>query len=272
MVNVNATDVQGDAHLIRFPNGEINFIDVSNSGNLLVPYLKARRIRRIDTIFISHPHKDHYGGLIPILNAKIKIKRVFMNVPDRSLCDQERDWGCDYPDVLHVIETLKKWNVKVLPIQAGAKFRHADGSVLEVLYAYDGVRTPVGRTDINDTSLIMRLTVGPTKALFAGDLNDNLGSFLAHRPDARADILKVPHHGTEGVAPNAFFDQVDMGLALIPSPKNLWLSDRSKRVRTYFENKGIPYYVNGMNGNVTVLLNGKGYTVQTELPSNSVLH
>jgi len=55
-------------------------------------------------------------------------------------------------------------------------------------------------------------------------------------------------------------------LALIPSPKELWLSERSSRVRTYFEKSHNPYYVNGLNGTVTVTMGDEDYGVLAEVP------
>jgi len=34
---------------------------------------------------------------------------------------------------------------------------------------------------------------------------------------------------------------------LVPSPKTLWLSPRSKRIRDYFAAQKIPTYVSGIN-------------------------
>ena len=132
---------------------------------------------------------------------------------------------------------------------------------------YDGVHTPVGETDTNDTSIIVRLSVGPVRALFTGDLNSALGAWLARSTfDLTADVLKVPHHGTEGVAPNEFFARVNPKAALVPSPKALWRSERSKRIRDYFSEHHIPTYVSGIHGHVTVVMTTRGFTIETEHP------
>ena len=47
----------------------------------------------------------------------------------------------------------------------------------------------------------------------------------------KADILKAPHHGTEVLAENEFFETVRPSVMVVPSPKALWLSERSRRVR-----------------------------------------
>jgi competence protein ComEC len=103
------------------------------------------------------------------------------------------------------------------------------------------------------------------RVLFTGDLNLSLGAYLATSDfDLRADILKVPHHGTEGVAPNEFFSRVGAKVALVPSPHALWLSLRSKRVRDFFETAKVPVYVSGIHGNVTVRFHADGFQIDAE--------
>jgi competence protein ComEC len=103
------------------------------------------------------------------------------------------------------------------------------------------------------------------KFLFTGDLNHKIGSYLAKSAtEISADILKVPHHGTETVAPNNFFQKVSPKYGLVPAPEYLWLSDRSKRVRNWFLQNNIPVYVSGISGDVRVAVNGNTLTINAE--------
>jgi beta-lactamase superfamily II metal-dependent hydrolase len=92
-----------------------------------------------------------------------------------------------------------------------------------------------------------------------------LGAWLATSSfDLQADILKAPHHGTEGCAPDTFFDRVKSSAVLVPSPAGLWASARSMRIRNYFADRKIPAYVNGIHGNVLVTFRSDGYSIETE--------
>jgi competence protein ComEC len=264
MINVNSGDQQGDAHLIEFSDGQVYLLDVGFESDLVVNYLKKRNIKKIDKVIISHFHKDHYGGLFSLLKAKISIKKVYANLPPQDVCDSEQPWGCDYAHIQQTVAMLKKWKIGLLPVQAGNFLYDKDGALLEVLYDYNGKDTPIGKTDINDTSLILLFSFKGIKVLFPGDLNYPLGNYLSQKGERiEADILKVPHHGAERVAPNEFFDRVQPRLALVPAPQVLWLSERCKRVREYLRDKEIETFVNGLHGHVTVKLNKDGYTVST---------
>ena len=65
---------QGDAAFLRFPNGRTMVIDGglrsrrSDFGErVVVPFLKHRGVGRVDAVVASHPHSDHIGGLVHLL-------------------------------------------------------------------------------------------------------------------------------------------------------------------------------------------------------------
>ena len=248
----------------------IDVADAVDAPGAALEGLKKRGIKQLDLVVLTHFHKDHYGRLRDVVKAGIVVKKVALNVPDRASADREIPWGADWADIQALLTDLHDWKIPYFTPKAGdrlieVKDDQGIASGLDVLCVYDGLNTPVGATDVNDTSIILRLFDGPTRVLFAGDLNAKLGGYLATSDiDFSADVLKAPHHGTEGCAPNIFFDRVGAGVVLVPSPKKLWESDRSKRIREYFSGHKIPAYVSGINGDVTVTLSAKGYSIVAE--------
>ena len=265
MINVNSKELQADAHLLKMPDGKIILIDVGDPDSILVPYLKKQKVTDIDLVLISHMHKDHYGGLPALLSAGVRIKEIRLNLPDKAQCALEVPWGCDWAHIQETITLLQGKGIPVLEEKPGDIYYENGDTKLEVLYAYDGLHTPIGKTDLNNMSVLLRLSQGTTRVLYTGDLNASMGEYLArnHCSELSAQILKVPHHGTETVAPNSFFDCVASKVAMVPSPKNLWQSERSRRIREYFEGKHLTTYVNGLQGHVKVLLCGDEIKVKT---------
>jgi competence protein ComEC len=256
---------QGDAHVIRLKNGDVYVVDTGPLGRSLLKFLRATGIRHLKAVVLSHFHKDHYGGIEGLITAGIHIDEIIVSIPTKSVCDSERPWGCDFKDIQNTLEFVKSHGVKVRKAQAGDVYFNSDGAKLEVVCVFNGENSPKGRTDVNDTSIIMKLIHGATTVLFTGDLNANLADYLTRQSvDLKADLLKVPHHGTEGLPANAFFDKVGAKVALVPSPKALWLSERSERTRNYFKNRGTEVYVEGMDGDVTVSFDSKGFTVASD--------
>lgn len=272
-VNVNSHDSgkQGDAHLLQVPGGRTALIDAGHerAASNLVDALIDRGIDHIDVAFVTHAHKDHYGGLVPALDAGIAIGAVVWNLPEQAVCDSEIPWGCHYDHVLAERAELQARGVPLLEAQRGDVHNLGHDVTATVLYAYDGVDTPVGGTGINDTSLIVRVDTGHRRLLFTGDLNQALGAWLAlEAPDGelQADVLKMPHHGTRSHAPDEFFDRVDPAYALVPSPKSLWCSSRSDAVRTWATSRHVPVYVDGDQGHIEVTVAGPNLTIRAERP------
>jgi competence protein ComEC len=276
MIDVAPRQTQADCHLIEFPDGSnvlIDIADATDAPGTALAFLQNHKITHINLVVISHFHKDHYGRLRDLVNAGIKVDRVACNLPaTREQMDREHQGTslADWDDVISVMQFLREKQIPYFRPKAGDRLIEVPLSSgltasLDVVCLYDGVHTPIGKTDINDTSIIVRLSHGPFRALFTGDLNSPMGTWLAQSSfDLKADVLKVPHHGTEGCAPDAFFDRVGPKAALVPSPKALWFSLRSKRIRDYFSGRHIPAYVSGINGNVTVIMTAQGFTIQEE--------
>ena len=273
MLNVTPAEAQADCHLLEMPDGSrvlIDAADAADAPGTAVAHLQRLGVSRLALVIISHFHRDHYGRLLDIIKSGITVDHVVLNVPDKSSADREIPWGCDWNDVQSVLTELRARKIPYSTPKAGDRIyevKTPDGTAagIDVLCLYDGVNAPIGPTDVNDTSIILRVFLGSTRILFTGDLNHSLGAYLAtSNVDLRADLLKVPHHGTEGVAPNEFFDRVGAKAVLVPSPKHLWESARSMRLRNYFIEHNIPVYVSGLRGNITVTLTVRGYTIETE--------
>ncbi len=272
MVNVSGDRHSGDALLMEFPDGHVTLIDTGFERYTiaeLIPLIKRRGITAIDELIITHAHRNHYEGMLSLLEAVGgRIGAIYFNLPAREACDAEK-WpsGCRWDHLVSARQKAKDAGVLVREAEAGdVIYQDRSRNIsLKVLFAFDGADTPVGGTDINDTSLIMRLEVGDTSVLLPGDLNKRLGAWIAKQDaDLSATILKAPHHGVESAAPNSFLDRVAAEVALVPVSAPPWQGERGERMRRYFESRGVPVFVNGLHGHVTVRLRPDGYLMETE--------
>lgn len=273
MLNVTPNEGQADCNLLEMPDHAMILIDVADgydAPDVAVRQLHRLGVKHLSLVVISHFHRDHYGRLLDLIRSGVAVDNVVLNLPDRRITLPEMPWGCDWDDVQAMLAELRKRQIPYHIPAAGESLYHysaGDGTAadIEVLCAYDGMNTPVGETDVNDTSIILRVSFGKTRILFTGDLNWKLGAYLATSDlDLRADLVKAPHHGTDNLAPDAFFDRTQAQAIFVPSPKKLWESARSKRLRNYVIEHKIPVYVSGLNGIVTTTLTGKGYVIETE--------
>lgn len=269
MINVNEPLQQGDAHLISLANGMNLLIDAGPrdlAEKSLLPFLEKRSITSLDLVFISHAHVDHYGGLNALLDHNIELKKLYFNLPDRKRCEREVPWGCDYDDVQRIRERLSSRGIELTRARTGWHQQLGDQSHLEIIYAFDGATPALDKADINDTSLIMKLHHGNFSFLFTGDLNEAVGSYLADSSDnLSADVLKIPHHGIEPIAPEIFFEKVGPRCGLVSAPGQFWRGKMGTRIRSWFAERNIPVYVSGISGHVSVIVEDGALKIQPEL-------
>lgn len=201
---------QGDAVLIRFPNGRHMLIDGgprtmnSDAGEWVIePYLKKAGIKVIDALVLSHADSDHLGGF-PHLMRKFKIREVWDNgvMKETNLCRE----------YLALIDSLQ---IPRRILQAGEIV--SDFAPVQIFVIHPTTRFLQAHSDrLNDCSLSLKMSYGQTDFLFMGDVEHageaeipRFGKLL------ESEVMKVSHHGSRTSSSNPILDFVRPGLAVV---------------------------------------------------------
>ncbi|MFN7088138.1 MAG: DNA internalization-related competence protein ComEC/Rec2, partial [Burkholderiales bacterium] len=169
----------------------------ADSGNrIIVPYLRAAGVRRLDHLIISHDNADHSGGAISVLQA-LPVETLFTSLPDMDPLplEAERAWRC----------------------YAGQGWEW-DGVRFEMLHplraSYDE-----RRIRDNDRSCVLRIVARGGKVLLPGDIQRRAEvELLATQHDAlRADVLIAPHHGSKTSSSAEFLQEVAPRAVIVPA-------------------------------------------------------
>ena len=210
-LHVTFLDVgQGDATLVQTPSGHNILID---GGPDPVPLLEelGKRLpswnRRIDLVVLSHPHSDHVGGL-PAVLERYQVKTVLQG------------------DTPHSSPILDEWNqrladlgTKVKIAEAGQMFA-AGSATLEVLNPPQP-RLAGTRSDVDNNSVVVRLSYGKTSFLSTGDTwSEGEDLLLRTGTPLASTVLKVAHHGSQTSTTKAFVKAVGPRVAVISAGLN----------------------------------------------------
>jgi competence protein ComEC len=185
---------QGDAALVDLPDGGALLIDggglvgspVDPGARIVAPVLRARRRSALDTVLLSHPHPDHFGGLVTG-TARVRYGELW----DTGQGEREGAGG-GYAELL---ADARRRGARIVRPDTLCGARMVSGARIDVLAPCPG---PVADRNPNDNSLVVRITFGRRAFLFMGDAeHEEERELLAGDPARlRADVLKVGHHGS----------------------------------------------------------------------------
>ena len=193
---------QGDSELIVFPGGMTMMTDAGPTDAVLGSLEKAIPGRHyLDLALITHPQLDHFNGYNFILDH-YEVGAFLYN-------------GRDDPGVAEWTALKQKIAAKHIPfitLAAGDGVRAA-GSEVDILSPDPAFAESA---ELNDTGLVEMVKTPDFRALFTADIGFNIEDWLvANVADLRADILKVPHHGSKYASGGAFLGAVDPAVAVI---------------------------------------------------------
>lgn len=167
-------------HALLFDAGPA-FGPSADSGNrVIVPFLRAAGIRRLDALVLSHDDSDHTGGALSVLQA-LPVAEMFTSLPD--------------------LDPLLLIGPEEQRCRAGQTW-HWDGVDFEMLYPVadtsDVVVRGKRRSKTNDRSCVLKITAAGGSVLIPADIEFRGENVLLQRlPEKlRADVLVAPHHGS----------------------------------------------------------------------------
>ncbi len=204
---------QGDAAVVRMPNGMVMVVDGGQRSvefdygeRVLVPFLRAHNMRRVDVVVATHPHSDHIGGLVALLEDipvghYIDSGQQYDSWTARRLRSLMREKRVVYHRVAAGDSLLGMGDVGGLVMHPTAAFVDSLGESIR---------------GVNNGSVALKLSYGAVDVLFTGDIEGETdGAMLAWGSRLQAEVLKVAHHGSKTSSSARFLSAVKPQWAII---------------------------------------------------------
>ncbi|HHU63743.1 MAG TPA: MBL fold metallo-hydrolase [Clostridiales bacterium] len=244
-LKVHFIDVgQGDCIFIQTPTQNI-LIDGGERGNAVVDYLKAEGVNELDMVIATHPHSDHIGGLINVIES-IEVKEVV----DPAVVHTSKT----FEDYLTLID---KKNIKFTQGRAGMKKELGDGAVIEILHP-----TKPSKKHLNDASIVAKLTFGDISFMFTGDAEQySEEQVLGKNYNLSSTVLKVGHHGSSTSSSTAFLEAVSPEVAVIMVGEDNDYGHPHDEVLERLAEEGTEVYRTDVHGTVVITTDGRTYDV-----------
>jgi len=278
-LRVTFVDVgQGDAALVELPDGAVWLVDaggLANARDLAAASAPGRSIGRIlaayghdriDVAIVSHPHPDHYLGLVGI---PVPIGELW--VAPEPVPYQASSSGTSFAGIAGML-AVRGTRIVYPPLgvartQAGVELetwapRYQPEPNAPISLAADPVRT------VNDNSLVVAVRYRGRSIVFTGDVEAEGEEALVAAGLGHADVVKVAHHGSRTSSTRRFVEATHPALAVISCGRANQFRFPAASVVARWHAVGAEIARTDTDGTITVIVDaGGGLTVDRFAPA-----
>ncbi len=188
--------VQTERHALLYDAGPAYSPEADSGSRVILPYLRASGIARLDAMVVTHDDNDHAGGAVTVLSG-VPVAAFYSSLP----------------------ATHAAWRAAPgyrLPCSAGQTWDW-DGVRFELLHP-TAASYAIDRLKSNDRSCVLRIAAARGAVLLTGDIEARSEIELLDRgrDELRADVLVVPHHSSRTSSTEEFIAAVQPRWAVLP--------------------------------------------------------
>lgn len=247
-LRVHYIDVgQGDSIFIELPNKENILIDggTKSSGDLVLNYLKENKVSKIDYLVATHPHEDHIGGLIEVIN-NYPIGEIYM------------------PDVTHTSKTFENLLIAINNKSYKINKAIAGNMVLDEKDLKLKILAPekdYSNNNLNNYSVVVKLNYKDNSFLFTGDTEkESESNMVSMDYDLKSDVLKAGHHGSNTSTTDSFLSKVNPKYVVICCGLNNIYGHPDSDIIKNLQARNIQIFRTDLDGSIIARSDGKNIT------------
>lgn len=251
---------QGDCSLIKWEDSAM-LIDCGerDQADKVLKYLKKQGVKKLDYIIATHPHSDHIGAMAEII-SNVEAGKVIAPKVSSDMTPTTKTYE-------RFLQALRDKGMRLTA--AKPKTVYTLGSAAET----EGKKPPSFEIlapngdydDLNDYSVVIRLTYGSTSYLFTGDAEKKSETdILSLGEELDSDLLKVGHHGSSTSTSEDFLAEVSPKYCVIQCGVGNSYGHPHAETIEKIGNIGAKWYSTDRDGDIVVYSDGDSVYVQTE--------
>jgi len=189
--------VQTAAHTLLYDAGGKFSEQADAGGRIVLPFLRAAGVKKLDGFIVSHDDTDHSGGM-PAVLAQIPVAWLLSSLPDSVALSSD---------------------VNSVRCFAGQRWVW-DEVDFQVIYPQPDRDADISLTD-NNRSCVLKITSASGSVLLTGDIEKQAESVLVGQQEAvlervslKSDVMIAPHHGSKTSSSVEFIEAVQPGLTV----------------------------------------------------------
>ena len=199
---------QGDSILVILPNTKTLLIDGGErqSSDKVLSTLREHGLSYIDVIVATHPHADHIGGLIDVINT-VNVGQVLDSGQVHTTQTFEG-----------LLDAIYNKQIPLRSVGEGESITLDPTVKIDILNPPASIRDSASNeAEFNDNSVVLKIIYGNFSALLTGDMEERNEARLAFKNATilDADVLKAGHHGSRTSSSAAFLNAVTPEVVII---------------------------------------------------------
>ena len=244
------------SYIIRTSNNETIVIDggLKTEVETLKQYIEKYG-NKVDYWFITHPHKDHVGGFIQIVeNTDIEIENIYYSINSLEWYNEnEPDRANEAQDFYKAIQNERIQSAIKTP-QIGDVIKIGKNINVEILQT---ASPEITNNAINNSSMVFKIYVNDKSILILGDIGTETSEKLIKQygENLKSDIVQMSHHGQAG-ATEEFYKIVNPEICLWQSPQWMWDNEpgtlKTLETRKWIEDIGVKTNYVAKDGDITI--------------------
>jgi len=257
LLRVSALDVgQGDALLVGAPDGRTLMVDaggvagVFDIGDRVVgPSLRARGLRRLDYVVVTHGDQDHLGGAATLVR-EFGPREVWAGVPVTAHPPLDR-----LRAAAAASRTPWRW------LQRGDRLELGS---LEVRAHHPPAPEWERQRVRNDDSVVLELRYGSVSVWLTGDVTRAVEAELMAAADpARLNVLKAAHHGSLTSSGAEWLRRLSPVAVLVSAGRGNLFGHPAPAVLRRYDAVGAEVFRTDRDGQIELVTNGTFIEIRT---------